>query len=58
MRTRPVLDRPLDGDASPLVRPYLVAYEQAERRTALSLALDGVDVGPWVIHGVTVAGPR
>ena len=46
----------VDGGASPLVRPYLVAYEQQERRTALSLALDGIDVGPWVIHGVTVGG--
>ncbi|MGW7521416.1 hypothetical protein ACWGJ2_38195 [Streptomyces sp. NPDC054796] len=45
-----------------LVRPYYVAYEtaqaQRERRTALALALDGVDVGPWLIHGVPVGGGR
>lgn len=35
----------------PLVRPYLVAYEQQERRRVLVLALDGIDAGPWVIHG-------
>lgn len=46
----------INGDASPLVRPYLVAYEQEERRTALALALDGIDVGPWFIHGVKVGG--
>lgn len=43
----------LDG---PLARPYLLAYErdnrQAIRRLALELALDGVDIGPTVIHGV------
>jgi hypothetical protein len=58
------LDTPLDGSAVALVRPYLVAYEQREqrreralqreRRRALLLALDGVDVGPDVIHGVRV----
>ena len=47
-------DEPPDGDASPLVRPYVVAYEQYERRRALALALDGIDVGPSVIHGVRV----
>ncbi len=39
-----------------MVRPYLVAYEQQERRTALALALDGIDVGPYIIHGVPVGG--
>ncbi|MFF9865068.1 hypothetical protein ACF1G0_06550 [Streptomyces sp. NPDC013953] len=46
------IDRPLDGSASALVRPYLVAYEQGEERTrqrqrrlALVLAADfGVDL--------------
>lgn len=43
----------------PLARPYLLAHErerraQAARRIALELALDGVDVGPAVIHGVRV----
>ena len=47
-------DEPADGDRSPLVRPYLIAYEQYERRRALALALDGIDVGPSVIHGVRV----
>ncbi|GAA2105328.1 hypothetical protein GCM10009801_81640 [Streptomyces albiaxialis] len=44
----------VDGDASPLVRPYLTVHEQQERRTALALALDGIDVGPWIIHGVPI----
>ncbi len=47
---------PFRADAVPLVRPYLVAYEREERRTALVLALDGVDVGPRVIHGIAVGG--
>ena len=33
------------------IRPYLVAHEQRMRRRALVLALDGIDVGPSVIHG-------
>ncbi|MFJ2764696.1 hypothetical protein [Streptomyces prasinus] len=49
------------GDAGPLVRPYLLAHErrqrQQARRTALVLALDGVDIGPWVIHGHRVGTP-
>ncbi|UUU23912.1 hypothetical protein [Streptomyces sp. DSM 40750] len=53
--------RPLLDDPSPLVRPYLVAHErhrrQQERRTALVLALDGIDVGPWVIHGHHIGTP-
>ncbi|WP_073951005.1 hypothetical protein [Streptomyces kebangsaanensis] len=51
---------PLHG-AGPLVRPYLLAHErwqrQAERRAALVLALEGIDVGPWVIHGHRVGAP-
>ncbi|WP_101256697.1 hypothetical protein [Streptomyces barkulensis] len=45
---------PAYHDPTPLVRPYVVAYEQQERRRALALALDGIDVGPPVIHGVRV----
>lgn len=57
-RTAPLDDAPaIDRAAGPLVRPYLVAYEQEERRTALTLALDGVDVGPWIIHGHPVGNP-
>ncbi|MBL1094762.1 hypothetical protein JK360_36630 [Streptomyces sp. 9-7] len=53
---RPVIETPIDGDASPLVRPYLVAHEQRERREALLLATFGVDApGPYWIHGVEVA---
>ncbi|WP_051798761.1 hypothetical protein [Streptomyces sp. NRRL S-337] len=53
---RPEIETPLDGDASPLVRPYLVAHEQRERRKALLLATLGVDApGPYWIHGVEVA---
>ncbi|MFE3887485.1 hypothetical protein ACFXPQ_32040 [Streptomyces lydicus] len=48
----PVLDGP-----GPLVRPYLLAYEQCARRAALALALDGIDVGPWAIHGHLVGTP-
>lgn len=51
---------PLD-DTGPLVRPYLLAHErrqrQVERRAALVLALDGIDVGPWVIHGHRIGTP-
>ncbi|MBA4864415.1 hypothetical protein H1V43_24280 [Streptomyces sp. PSKA54] len=51
-------EEPLNGHETALVRPYLVAHEererQRERRLALLLALDGVDVGPDVIHGVRV----
>ncbi|MFG2253291.1 hypothetical protein [Streptomyces mirabilis] len=39
------------------IRPYLVAHEQRSRRTALALALDGIDVGPEVIHGHRVGSP-
>jgi hypothetical protein len=39
------------------VRPYLVAHEQRMRRRALELALDGIDVGPWVIHGHRIGSP-
>jgi hypothetical protein len=39
------------------VRPYLIAHEQRMRRRALVLALDGIDVGPQVIHGHRVGEP-
>ena len=38
----------IDGEAIDIVRPYVVC---AERRRALELALDGIDVGPEIIHG-------
>lgn len=53
---------PIDGDATALVRPYLVAAEQRQqrqrrqRRRALALATLGIDdPGPYRIHGVEVA---
>ncbi|MGW7506774.1 hypothetical protein ACWGJ0_03395 [Streptomyces massasporeus] len=39
------------------IRPYLVAHEQRQRRLALVLALDGIDVGPMVIHGHHIGRP-
>ncbi len=52
------LHEPLNGDETIMVRPYLAAHEkrerQRERRVALLLALDGIDIGPDVIHGVRV----
>ncbi|MEU9186507.1 hypothetical protein AB0D14_18555 [Streptomyces sp. NPDC048484] len=48
-------EAPLDGGASPLVRPYLVAVEQerarqSRRRTALVLAADfGIDLDRHVV---------
>ncbi|MET7859493.1 hypothetical protein ABZS81_20155 [Streptomyces sp. NPDC005318] len=50
------LDAPLDGNASALVRPYLTAHEQRQRRRALFLATIGLDdEGPYRIHGMEVA---
>ncbi|MDF6044307.1 hypothetical protein LRD69_19635 [Streptomyces sp. JH14] len=50
------LDAPLDGSASALVRPYLTAHEQRQRRRALFLATIGLDdEGPYWIHGMEVA---
>ncbi|MEU0085625.1 hypothetical protein [Streptomyces sp. NPDC006274] len=50
------MDSPLDGNASALVRPYLTAHEQGERRAALLLATLGIDApGPYWIHGAEVA---
>ncbi|WP_229859807.1 hypothetical protein [Streptomyces poonensis] len=52
------LDESLNGDETVMVRPYLAAHEererQWERRVALLLALDGVDVKPDVIHGLRI----
>ncbi|MGW6060362.1 hypothetical protein [Streptomyces sp. NPDC055189] len=49
----------LDGRASALVRPYVLAPSetrlQRERRRALYLATLGIDTGPRRIHGVAVA---
>ncbi|MFF1694493.1 hypothetical protein ACFVXC_12800 [Streptomyces sp. NPDC058257] len=51
-------DRPVDVSGIPLARPYYRAAErrllQAERRLALALALEGVDYGPTVVHGVAL----
>ncbi|MEV1019931.1 hypothetical protein [Streptomyces sp. NPDC050264] len=46
----------LDAGESRLVRPYVVAAEQADRRAELLLADLGYDgPGPYVIHGLEVA---
>ncbi len=42
---------------APRVRPYLIPHEQRSRREALGLALDGIDVGPRVIHGHRIGRP-
>ncbi|WP_406476575.1 hypothetical protein [Streptomyces sp. NBC_01615] len=51
-------DHRVDVTAAPLTRPYYRAAEkqrlQEERRLALVLALEGVDFGLAIIHGVTV----
>ncbi|AXE78024.1 hypothetical protein C5746_14945 [Streptomyces atratus] len=51
----------LRGEDSPLVRPYLVAYERREevrlrraRRRVLWLAVQGIDIGPRLIQGIEV----
>lgn len=49
-------DAPLDGSATPSVRPYVLTSEQRARRRALWLATCGIDVGPRRIHGVEVGG--
>ncbi|MCX4666767.1 hypothetical protein OG453_08795 [Streptomyces sp. NBC_01381] len=50
--------QPIDVSGTPLTRPYYRAAEhrllQAERRLALALALEGVDYGPAVIHGIAL----
>ncbi|MFE1576979.1 hypothetical protein [Streptomyces fradiae] len=52
------LPEPLDGDASALVRPYLLAHErqeaQSRRRLTLVLAADfGIDLDTRLLHGAT-----
>ncbi|WP_406321070.1 hypothetical protein [Streptomyces sp. NBC_00519] len=60
--------KPLDGHANRLVRPYLVAHEQAlaaeqvrrlqrERRTATALATLGIDYDPALALSTSVARP-
>ncbi|MFF4250911.1 hypothetical protein ACFY1L_06875 [Streptomyces sp. NPDC001663] len=48
----------LDGNASRLVRPYVLTptehHRQRERRRAACLATLGIDVGPKHIHGIRV----
>lgn len=48
----------LDGEASRLIRPYVLTPEerrrQRERRRAACLATVGIDTGPRHIHGVRV----
>ncbi|MEV0223390.1 hypothetical protein [Streptomyces sp. NPDC050704] len=53
--------RPFEWD-TPIVRPYLLTPHerherklQRQRRRALWLAMQGIDVGPRRIHGVEVA---
>ncbi|PJE95553.1 hypothetical protein CUT44_22560 [Streptomyces carminius] len=44
------------GGHAPPPRPYLHPHQvQEQRRRALELALDGIDVGPEIIHGMRVA---
>ncbi|MCT2588395.1 hypothetical protein LHJ74_00275 [Streptomyces sp. N2-109] len=42
----------IDADELPIVRPYVTAYERRERRRALFLTVEGVDIGPDIIHGL------
>ncbi len=49
------LDLPIDGAETALVRPYLAADEQRQRRLALVLAADfGIDLDTHVLYGVGV----
>jgi hypothetical protein len=52
----------LDGNASRLVRPYVLTptelRRQRERRHAANLATLGIDTGPKHIHGVRVPAAR
>ncbi|MFD7716160.1 hypothetical protein [Streptomyces sp. NPDC059814] len=58
--------KPVDGHAIPLIRPYLVAYEQSiaseqvrlvqrERRTAAALASLGIDYDPTLVLATDTA---
>jgi hypothetical protein len=55
VRRKPKHSEPLPGEASALVRPYVIAHEQRVRRRELALAALGQDMpGPMWIHGVEV----
>jgi hypothetical protein len=58
----PLFTELLDGNASRLVRPYVLDPAehrcQRERRRALYLATLGIDAGPKHIHGVPVGAAR
>jgi hypothetical protein len=56
LRSRRTATAPARRPAS-RIRPYLIAHEQRMRRRALVLALDGIDVGPQVIHGHRIGEP-
>lgn len=48
---------PVPPPSAPRVRPYLASSAQHRRRVELALALDGIDIGPDVIHGHRVGTP-
>ncbi|MFI0913552.1 hypothetical protein [Streptomyces abikoensis] len=48
---------PARADLTPFFRPHRLTHEQRRRRTALALALDGIDIGPWAIHGHRIGTP-
>ncbi|MFF1732451.1 hypothetical protein [Streptomyces sp. NPDC058247] len=51
-------DHPIPGEATHLVRPYLLTPDERlrrQRRRSLWLATYGIGVGPRSIHGVDVA---
>ncbi|MCX4407579.1 hypothetical protein ACFXC8_27580 [Streptomyces sp. NPDC059441] len=52
----PYATAPLDGSATPPVRPYVLTSEQRARRRALWPARYDIGVGPRRIHGVEVGG--
>ncbi|GGZ67384.1 hypothetical protein [Streptomyces bluensis] len=47
-------DAPLDGTATPLVRPYVLTTEQRAQRRAVRLTTHGMDIDSLRIHGVGV----
>lgn len=50
------LDVPLDGTETALIRPYLRAHEQQQRRLALVLAADfGIDLDTHLVGARAVA---
>ncbi|MER6093460.1 hypothetical protein [Streptomyces bluensis] len=48
-------DAPLDGTATPLVRPYVLTTEQRAQRRAVRLTTHRIDINSRRIHGVGVA---